>query len=86
MIQIPYHPNFSTNRDRCKDDELPCVVCGKGVKTPKNWVRIVNGGTWIGTAAEGDAEPAADLGYYPVGSDCLRKHPEIKEYARNSPE
>jgi len=84
MIAIPFHPNFSSNLEKVKHNELPCVVCGKSIATPRKWVRVVNGGCWIGTNQEGESEPAGDMGFFPIGADCLRNHPEIKEHVQDN--
>jgi len=84
MIPIPFSPDYSRNASRAPTGTMPCAVCGRPIKDGA-WayaVRIVNGGNAIGTDAEGDAEPAADLGLYPLGRDCLRAHPELRPYAK----
>jgi hypothetical protein len=27
-------------------------------------------------------DPGADLGCYPIGADCLRRHPELRPYVQ----
>lgn len=81
MIEIPVHPKYSENSERCTGDDSPCVVCGKPVKRWRKMVRVVNGGNYIGTDADAAIDPMADLGYHPIGVDCLRQHPDIKPYA-----
>ena len=83
MIPLPRSPHY-TSSAYIADCEMPCAVCGKAVRNPKHWLRLVNGGSDVGTAAEGDANPSADLGYYPVGANCLRQHPELKPYATDA--
>jgi hypothetical protein len=62
------------------------VVCGKGIYRAKvrKYVRV-----WWSTHIVNRIEAAklrldegegGDLGYYPIGPDCLRQHPELKEY------
>lgn len=86
MIEIPYYTKlYAMNEKKYgANDGSHCVVCNKPVDTDKKttyWVRIVGGGGWIGTHEEADANPEFDLGCYPVGSDCLKRHPEIQPYA-----
>lgn len=81
MIQIPDNPRYTANSERCTGDQMPCVVCGKPITVWRWAVRLVDGGTMIGTDEDAVADPEGDLGYYPIGSDCLKKHPEIKPYA-----
>ncbi len=81
MIAIPMHADFSENRERIKGDTLPCVVCGRACKNPV-WMLHLWGGNDAVTEDEASTlNPNADMGMYPVGSDCLRKHPELKPYA-----
>lgn len=88
MIRIPYNNKLIERNEKvygCNDGSH-CIICNKPVNVDKHklWVRIVNGGTFIGTAQEGEAQPAADLGYYPIGKDCLKRHPQLVEYVRDS--
>lgn len=85
MIDVPKHPRYFENMERCKDYHLPCIVCGKACKNPRWRVRLFWGDTIV-TKEEADkiiAEQGegGDLGNYPLGSDCLRTHPELKPYA-----
>lgn len=84
MIKIPYSPNYEKNAQRRNDDKdaLPCAVCGKQVSKPRWWVHVHMGGSHIVTDEEAAGlDPAADMYFFPLGSDCLRKHPELKAYA-----
>lgn len=81
MIHIPMSPDYSKNAKKVKGDTYPCVVCGKPCPRPQYMLHL-----WDGTHAVLEEEtatlnPMADLGMYPVGSDCLRKNPELKPYA-----
>ena len=68
------------------DDYQPCIICGKPVNIDTNpktvpWIHDHNGGGCAVTETEARAlDPGADLGWWPIGSDCLRKHPELKPY------
>ena len=79
-------PDFHKNLEKAGD--LPtCVICGRGIKSenPK-MVHLHDGGAAIVTEAEAATmDPAADLCFYPIGPECLRKHPEIKNYVRQNP-
>ena len=81
MIDIPYHKDYSKNQEKCTGDDYPCAVCGKPVKTPKYMVRVVGGGGMIGTDADAEVDLSADLGYYPIGQDCLRNNPVLRDFA-----
>lgn len=80
MIQIPTHPNYHENAEKCGDD-YPCVVCGKPVRSKKRKMVHLWWGTHLVTNEEaGELDPAGDMNLYPIGNDCLRNHPEIKPY------
>lgn len=83
MIDIPYSEDYFENREKypCQEDEQPCVICGKRCPNPKHGVHVHGGGDVIVTDAEAARlNPAGDLGFYPIGSDCLRRHPELQKY------
>ena len=85
MITIPKSKSFDANeRKYGQNDGSACIVCSKPVAAPTTWVRIY-AGSYICTAAEAEANPDADTGYYPVGPECLHKHPQMKEYVRPTP-
>ena len=85
MIPIPTAANRNRNRAHCHGDETPCAVCGRPTNRTGSAVSIR---TWYDsdavTAEEAArlsvSEPSGDSGCYPVGRDCLRKHPELKTY------
>lgn len=84
MIAIPYSPNFTENMQRrnTNTDALPCAVCGKSVTQPRYWVHVHCGGAYIVTEEEAaELDTAADMGFFPLGSDCRRKHLELRPYA-----
>lgn len=85
--------NYHKNAERVTSDYTPCVICGKAVNTDRPgtaWVRVHNGGYSIVTDAEAialnnEGRSSADMYYFPVGPDCLKRHPELKPYtARDS--
>lgn len=88
MIEIPYTDDHTRNQERTNMAEaMPCIVCGRAVKQLKTaWCVRVFWGSHIVTdeeavaiiAKEGDG---GDLCYYPIGPDCLRRHPELQPYA-----
>lgn len=83
MIEIPRAANYWKNEERCNYDN-PCVVCGKTVKIEGASIH-----TWEGFYAVTEDEvphlnPAGESGFYPIGRDCLRKHPELKMYVQSS--
>lgn len=82
MIEIPDHPNYHDNAEKCEGDEQPCVVCGKPV-TGDNvaYVHVVGGGGYL-ALPDDEFDEAGDCGAYPIGAGCLKKHPELKPYAQ----
>lgn len=84
MLEIQTTRNFHRNMENAGDLH-PCAICGKGVRNPRYWVHI-----WYGNAAVTEEEAAAlrlqedrgdgDTGMYPIGPDCLRRHPEYRKY------
>lgn len=88
MIAIPVHPRYAENKDRfAQPNAQPCIVCGKAVTKPRWMVHLHCGGSHVVTEAEADTLPAnQDLGAYPLGSDCYRRHPELHAYASRHPD
>lgn len=85
-IDIPFAPDFSENMDRTNSHgDHPCIICGRKARQSRYWVHVHGGFTTIVTEQEAERLNAteyvrADMGMFPIGSDCLRKHPELKEY------
>jgi hypothetical protein len=72
-------PGTKTTYD---EGDSPCIVCGKDVTTPNpQFLHIVYGDTIIDPAVVWPDQDS-DLGWHPVGSGCLRRHPQLKQYAR----
>jgi len=84
MIRVPMSDKRSDNKRRfpCHDDEQPCIICGRPVKHGGGGgaVHLVEGGDCLVRINEPYDNDAADLGEYPIGADCLRKHPELRPY------
>ena len=64
-------------------DAYPCVVCGIPVTRPRFVCHVIEGG---GVALHPEDEAlyvpdGGDMCCQPVGTDCLRRHPELKPYA-----
>ena len=79
---------INRKRDRnarpCKDGEAECVICDRPVKLNgrQKMVWVHCGGSHAVTFEEGqrlnaEGHEGADLGGQPIGSDCLRQHPEL---------
>jgi hypothetical protein len=90
MIEYVQNADHRQNEQRCKSGETPCAICGKGIKqgAKVKWIHIHDGGQYVVTEAEAavfDAEDkvqnvSSELGWWPVGNECMRKHPELKPY------
>lgn len=90
MIQLPFSKARWDNTARYgiagirNDREFEaCLLCGRPVYLDTNpkYIRMDVDGNAI-TDAEGEADPRYDQGAFVIGPDCLRKHPELKEYTR----
>lgn len=91
MIAIPYNQKLIDKNEKHVGSNVgdACIICSAKIKNLDNhklWVRIVNGGGYIGTVTEAEAEPSADLGYYPIGADCLKNNPALAEYVNDGDE
>src|SRR5258706_7089060 len=82
-MEIPYHKDFHKNQERSGNGEYPpCIVCGRGIKAANPaYVHVHCGGSHVVTEAHAATlSPGADLGFYPIGPCCLKKHPELRPY------
>lgn len=79
MLKIRRNATYSRN-DR-RGHQPPCVICGKPIiRRPRYLVHLFSG-DFVVTEAEADKlGPGGDLGLYPVGTDCLRRHPDLRDY------
>lgn len=95
MYEFKQSPDYSKNYDKFGGHSLgktPCCVCGRPCshKEAEKWIRLFYGTTAV-TRAEADelianGEGNADLGYYPIGSACLKNNPELKVYVKDAKE
>lgn len=89
MLDILRNPNAHEmeEKTRCANGQQPCVICGRpcDMKTSP-LVHLHEGGYTAVTEEEAATlDPAADMGCYPVGKNCIKKHPELKPYLLNIP-
>lgn len=78
-------PRYDQNVKATRSEHLPCILCGRECKNAKFFVWEHNGGGTLVTPQEGEelnetGHSGADLGLQPIGSDCLKKHPQIKPF------
>jgi len=83
-LDIKQNPDYHKHADKC-GSEYPCVVCGRGIPKPVHYVHLYYGSMAVteeeaAEFARKDGDGGGDLGHYPVGSDCLKRHPEIRPY------
>lgn len=89
MIEIPYTSDHTANQERVDTLKyMPCIVCGRAIKSETPAMVRVYWGSHIVTAEEAEqlhiseGGDGGDLYYYPIGPDCLRRHPGIRPYVR----
>lgn len=65
----------------------PCYICGRIIdqRKPHTLVHFGFGGWHAVTEEENATNEAGDLGFWPVGSECLRQQPELRPYAVKRP-
>lgn len=93
MIQLPQQSSKWYQNQKKAGEGIPCILCGKGVVVTKpHWDLIVVSGSEVARSDE-EAEQyeisrggmhVGDYGLHPIGPDCLKKHPQLKEYAIRS--
>lgn len=86
-VEFTRSDNYDQNHDRADGTKPHCCVCGKTIEKPRHWLHIHHGGTHVVTedeAAQLNAEghESADMYFFPVGANCLKRHPELKPYAQ----
>jgi hypothetical protein len=53
-----------------------CIVCGRKVGDKGFGVWIVNGGDTLATPDSTDIDARGDMGWWPIGSECIKPVPE----------
>ncbi len=72
-------PDFEKNYSKYGHGEnAPCLLCGKPVKPGSQWVRMAV--TLRIIPPDANIPRELDQGFFPVGSGCVRKHPELKPF------
>jgi hypothetical protein len=81
MIEIPFNDDFCEQMDRTGSHGVnPCIVCGRNIKNKRAKRVYVNSGFSHILTAEEFQQDEGEMGSWPVGADCLSKHPEIRPY------
>jgi len=86
-IEIPFNDDFSEQMDRTgSHGRSPCIVCGRQCPNPRYMVHVHEGLLTIVTEEEAtrlnEDDPSGDMGMWPIGTDCLKKHPELRPYVQ----
>ena len=76
-LRLEQTANYYENLDK-GENMNPCVRCGKEVKNTKFLVHFIEGGNTMLAVADEDQyiEDDADMGFFPVGSECARHIPK----------
>ena len=87
-ILVPKNRDYSINVERTgayAEGKAPCCICGRGITDERATTFLHDigggGGEYLHPSCEPDyVADGADMGFYPVGPDCLRRNPALKEY------
>lgn len=85
-IRIKQSKHYRRNDDaRESADGEPCIICGKACLpgTPMLWAH--HGSLeFVVTKERGEelskTAPGTDMGCWPIGPDCLKKNPKLKDF------
>ena len=53
-----------------------CIVCGRTVGDKGSFIWLINGGTTLASADEINVGESGDLGWWQIGSECVKSVPE----------
>jgi hypothetical protein len=82
MIEIPFNDDFTDQMERTQSHgSNPCIICGRKCHNLRYRVYVNDGFSHILTADEFRQE-AGEMGLFPIGANCLQKHPEIRPYVQ----
>jgi hypothetical protein len=86
MVDLINLPRPERRYEGDTGDWPTCIICGRPIKARPKYLHVVGGGTSVLLPAdEGKyTSDAGDMYYHPVGTGCLKKHPQLKRYAINS--
>lgn len=73
------HPDCEKNQNKShRGAHGACCLCYAPVRSkPGGYLRVVEGGARFADPTEPE-DTNDDLGLWPIGSGCLRKHPELR--------
>lgn len=75
--------NLLTARRKRHRSAYVCIVCSLPMPQPKFMCHVIEGGSSALHVEDEDRyrPDGGDMCFLPLGSDCLRLHPELKPYA-----
>lgn len=74
MIELARSANYDRNVERHGYSVDCCIICGKPVGE-KGWqVHLGDGGLCALTEEEAQQATSGEMGYFPIGRNCARKH------------
>lgn len=90
-ITVPKRTEYVDNVHRTKayaDGFEPCCLCGRAINMSKPFKMLHDiaggAGEYLHPSCEEDyrasGNNAADMGMYPIGPECLRQNPALREY------
>ena len=80
-IHVPQNDDYGKWSGRAKGSAPSCVICGRGCPKPKAMILCIS--CDISEAImPGDQPAGSDDGYFPIGADCLKRHPELLPFTK----
>lgn len=78
-------PNAWSDKYHDAKTFLACIACGRNTSKQgeSKGVWIVGGGAWIGHPEQPEINDGGDMGWFPVGTECIKKVPA--EYRVENP-
>ena len=72
--------DYHKNAARCRDDESPCVRCGRPIKNDSGAASVEMSTSWK-IIPKGDPLSGGpdSQGCFPIGPECLKKVPEAAQ-------
>ena len=80
-IHVPQNADYMVQSERARGNAQHCVICGRGCPKPKAMILCID--CDISTAIMPEDQPSgSDCGYFPIGADCLKRHPDLIPFTR----
>lgn len=75
-------PSDKRKRHTMQGNHIPCIVCGKPIKSAVWYLHVVDGGDKACLPEDEWLCGASDLGWLPIGLCCLKANPQMMDYAQ----